>query len=132
MRGTRSCRHSSSVATSDSAPKPAITSPGATHSATSPAAPSMALSTTSTSAAARPATASGPPRTGGDPSWRAAFERLVLDFFAGSGTTGEAAAGNGRAFLLVDNNPEAVGVMCRRLERFGPEVPKAGCEFKDS
>ena len=48
------------------------------------------------------------------------------------GTTGEAAAGNGRAFLLIDNNPEAVGVMCRRLERFGPEVPKAGCEFKDS
>jgi site-specific DNA-methyltransferase (adenine-specific) len=39
----------------------------------------------------------------------------VLDFFAGSGTTGEAAAKNGRRFLLVDVNPEAVKVMRRRL-----------------
>ncbi len=40
---------------------------------------------------------------------------LVLDFFAGSGTAGEAAARNGRRFLLVDANPEAVAVMRRRL-----------------
>ena len=33
---------------------------------------------------------------------------LVLDFFAGSGTTGEAAARNGRGYLLVDANPEAI------------------------
>ena len=40
---------------------------------------------------------------------------LVLDFFAGSGTTGEAAARNGRDFLLVDEHPAAVQVMARRL-----------------
>jgi site-specific DNA-methyltransferase (adenine-specific) len=47
---------------------------------------------------------------------------LVLDFFAGSGTVGEAAAKHGRRFLLIDSNPEAVEVMRRRLERFGPEI----------
>ena len=40
----------------------------------------------------------------------------VLDFFAGSGTTGEAAAINGRKFILIDSNQEAVGVMMDRLE----------------
>ena len=40
---------------------------------------------------------------------------LVLDFFAGSGTTGEAAARNGRAFCMVDQNPEAIAVMEKRL-----------------
>lgn len=40
---------------------------------------------------------------------------LVLDFFAGSGTTGAAAARNGREFLLVDENPAAVAVMEQRL-----------------
>jgi len=40
---------------------------------------------------------------------------LVLDFFAGSGTTGEAAAKNGRRFLLVDENAEAIRVMKKRL-----------------
>ena len=40
---------------------------------------------------------------------------LVLDFFAGSGTTGAAAAALGRRFLLIDSNPEAVEVMRRRL-----------------
>ena len=38
---------------------------------------------------------------------------LVVDFFAGSGTTGEAAARHGPAYLLVDENPEAVAVMAR-------------------
>ena len=51
----------------------------------------------------------------------------LLDFFAGSGTFGEAAAMHGRDCLLVDNNPEAVGIMGRRLARFGPEVE--GCEM---
>ena len=37
----------------------------------------------------------------------------LLDFFAGSGTFGEAAAKHGRSCLLVDNNPEAVRVMER-------------------
>jgi site-specific DNA-methyltransferase (adenine-specific) len=40
---------------------------------------------------------------------------LVADFFAGSGTTGAAALGLGRRFLLVDSNPEAVAVMTGRL-----------------
>jgi site-specific DNA-methyltransferase (adenine-specific) len=39
----------------------------------------------------------------------------VLDFFAGSGTTGAVAASLGRRFVLVDANPEAVDVMRRRL-----------------
>ncbi len=40
---------------------------------------------------------------------------LVLDFFAGSGTTGVAALELGRRFVLVDNNPEAIEVMKRRF-----------------
>ncbi len=39
----------------------------------------------------------------------------LLDFFAGSGTLGEAAAANGRDAVLIDNNPEAIAVMQRRL-----------------
>ena len=39
----------------------------------------------------------------------------VLDFFAGSGTTGEAAHLLGRAFVLVDNNPQALEVMAARF-----------------
>ena len=45
----------------------------------------------------------------------------VLDFFGGSGTTGEAAALNGRGFVLVDDNPEAVRVAAARLAAFEPE-----------
>ncbi len=40
---------------------------------------------------------------------------VILDFFAGSGTTGEAAARHNRSFCLVDSNPEAVAVMEKRL-----------------
>lgn len=40
---------------------------------------------------------------------------LVLDFFAGSGTTGAAALELGRRALLVDANPDAVAVMRGRL-----------------
>jgi len=43
---------------------------------------------------------------------------MVLDFFAGSGTTGEAAARIGRNFILVDNNPQAIEIMKRRLQSF--------------
>ncbi|MCU1440877.1 MAG: site-specific DNA-methyltransferase [Rhodoglobus sp.] len=39
----------------------------------------------------------------------------VLDFFAGSGTAGAVAAQLGRRFVLVDSNPDAVGVMRARL-----------------
>jgi len=41
---------------------------------------------------------------------------IVLDFFAGSGTTGVAALELGRRFILVDNNPEAIQVMANRFE----------------
>ena len=40
---------------------------------------------------------------------------VVLDFFAGSGTTGAAAAAHGRGYVLLDENPAAVDVMERRL-----------------
>jgi site-specific DNA-methyltransferase (adenine-specific) len=40
---------------------------------------------------------------------------VVLDFFAGSGTTGAAALALGRRFLLVDNNEEALVVMAQRF-----------------
>jgi site-specific DNA-methyltransferase (adenine-specific) len=40
---------------------------------------------------------------------------LVLDFFAGSGTTGAAALAEGRRFMLVDDHPEAIAVMQRRF-----------------
>jgi site-specific DNA-methyltransferase (adenine-specific) len=46
----------------------------------------------------------------------------VLDFFAGSGTTGEAAVRNDRHALLVDENPEAVEVMRQRLAFAEPAV----------
>lgn len=39
----------------------------------------------------------------------------VLDFFAGSGTLGAAAEQLGRKYILVDQNPEALEVMRKRL-----------------
>ncbi|HVP37595.1 MAG TPA: site-specific DNA-methyltransferase [Candidatus Saccharimonadales bacterium] len=39
----------------------------------------------------------------------------VLDFFAGSGTTGAACLALGRRFVLADDNPEALEVMARRF-----------------
>jgi site-specific DNA-methyltransferase (adenine-specific) len=45
----------------------------------------------------------------------------VLDFFGGSGTTGEAAARNGRSFVLVDDQLEAVQLMAARLAPYAPE-----------
>lgn len=41
---------------------------------------------------------------------------LVLDFFAGSGTTGVAAHELDRRFWLVDDSPEAIRVMASRLK----------------
>jgi len=52
---------------------------------------------------------------------------VVLDFFAGSGTTGEAAARHGRDYLLVDSNPQAVELMRKRLSL--PEVRDAKDEI---
>lgn len=53
----------------------------------------------------------------------------VLDFFAGSGTTGAAARELDRKFLLIDKNDEAISVMRRR---FGDDQLGAGVEFVDS
>ena len=46
----------------------------------------------------------------------------VLDFFAGSGTTGEAATRANRHAVLIDNNPEAVRIMRRRLAFANPVI----------
>jgi site-specific DNA-methyltransferase (adenine-specific) len=48
-----------------------------------------------------------------------------LDFFAGSGTLGAAAAALGRRYVLIDSNPEAVRVMRARLQP-GGERAEAG------
>ena len=39
----------------------------------------------------------------------------MLDYFAGSGTTGAAALALGRRFHLIDDNPAAVAVMAERF-----------------
>ena len=54
----------------------------------------------------------------------------VLDFFAGSGTTGVAAAKAQRRFLLMDSNPDAIRVMADRLSFASPNVQ--GMEVEDS
>lgn len=41
---------------------------------------------------------------------------LVLDFFAGSGTTGAACIELSRRFVLIDQNPEAIDVMRTRFQ----------------
>jgi site-specific DNA-methyltransferase (adenine-specific) len=42
----------------------------------------------------------------------------VLDFFAGSGTTGEAALRNNRNAILIDQNSEACAIIRKRLAKF--------------
>ncbi len=42
-------------------------------------------------------------------------EDFVLDFFAGSGTTGSMAKKNNRNYILIDSNPEAYTISCKRL-----------------
>jgi site-specific DNA-methyltransferase (adenine-specific) len=49
---------------------------------------------------------------------------VVLDFFAGSGTTGFVANELGRRFILVDQNPESIQVIKDRL-------PKSSFQFVD-
>ena len=49
---------------------------------------------------------------------------VVLDFFAGSGTTGFVAHELGRRFILVDQNPESIQVIKDRL-------PKGSFQFLD-
>jgi site-specific DNA-methyltransferase (adenine-specific) len=49
-----------------------------------------------------------------------------LDFFAGSGTLGAAAAQLARRYVLIDSNPQAVEIMRARLpEARGAALPKA-------
>jgi site-specific DNA-methyltransferase (adenine-specific) len=50
---------------------------------------------------------------------------VVLDFFAGSGTTGVVANMLGRRFILIDQNPEALEVIKQRLEGVVYELVKA-------
>lgn len=54
----------------------------------------------------------------------------LLDFFAGSGSFGQAAASHGRDVTLVDNNPEAIEVMRRRFANYLCTFPRddAGLE----
>ena len=47
---------------------------------------------------------------------------MLLDLFAGSGTLGEAAARLERHSILIDENPDAIQIMCQRLKDFGVEV----------
>ena len=53
---------------------------------------------------------------------------LLMDFFAGSGTLGEAAALLDRSFILVDNNEEAIRVMAKRLAPYGTEFQEPALE----
>ncbi len=45
---------------------------------------------------------------------------VVLDFFAGSGTTGAVAAELGREFILIDQSPAAIQVIRNRLDSTSP------------
>ncbi len=50
----------------------------------------------------------------------------VLDFFAGSGTTGAVCLELNRQFILVDNNPQSLEVMRTRFHGIGIEWVEAG------
>ena len=54
---------------------------------------------------------------------RASSDRgdLVMDFFAGSGTTGQACLNLGRKFILCDSNPQAIEVMKKRFTQY-PDI----------
>jgi len=51
---------------------------------------------------------------------------IVLDFFAGSGTTGAACLELGRQFILVDNNIEALQVMADRFHDEAADIEWVG------
>ena len=40
---------------------------------------------------------------------------IVMDFFAGTGTTAVAAAMNGRKYVAIDSNPEAIAIIKNRI-----------------
>lgn len=54
--------------------------------------------------------------------------RCVLDFFAGSGTTGAVSREQGRRFFLIDSNPEAIEVIAQRLGTQDVEFAHMGGE----
>ncbi|WP_228008180.1 DNA-methyltransferase [Rothia terrae] len=56
----------------------------------------------------------------------------VLDFFAGSGTTGAAAAELGRRFVCIDQNPPAIKVMKKRLNTVGVRKAKLLTEMGEN
>jgi len=47
---------------------------------------------------------------------------IVLDFFAGSGTTGLAAASQNKSFILIDSNPDAIDVIKNRIKSDYPDI----------
>jgi len=49
---------------------------------------------------------------------------LVIDFFAGSGTTGEAAGRLGRKFILIDEHDAAIEIMKKRLKKWQEQTPE--------
>lgn len=55
---------------------------------------------------------------------------VVLDFFAGSGTTGAACLALDRRFVLVDSNPQALDVMARRFADV-PDIAWIGYDVGD-
>ena len=52
----------------------------------------------------------------------------LLDFFAGSGTLGEAAANHNRSSILIDDNIPAIKVIMDRLKFYGIELVNASYE----
>jgi len=56
----------------------------------------------------------------------------VLDFFAGSGTTGAVASKLGRKFVTVDQNPESIAVMRKRYADLGDaNISFVDCETSE-
>ncbi len=56
---------------------------------------------------------------------------VVLDFFAGSGTTAEAAAKHKRSFIMIDESHDAITVMEKRLKLYHPQrdgTPSPGAQ----
>ncbi len=47
---------------------------------------------------------------------------IVLDFFAGSGTTGESCLELNRKFIMIDNNPQAFEVMKTRFHKYKSDI----------
>lgn len=55
----------------------------------------------------------------------------ILDFFAGSGTTGDASVRNGRNVTLIDISSNAVSIMEKRLSYANPIIKEAPNHGKD-